>query len=156
MSQRNKLVFLAAAGSAGLLLGAFGFQYIGGMFPCELCLLQRWPHAAAIAIGVFALFCGARLLPYLGALAALASAGVALFHTGVERAWWEGLASCSGGSLGGLSVDDLLNPSVVIAAPVRCDAVAWEMFGLSMASWNGILSVVLALVWLAAARKDAA
>ncbi|WP_050527267.1 disulfide bond formation protein B [Pseudorhodobacter aquimaris] len=155
MSQRNSTILLAMAGSTGLLLGAFAFQYIGGMFPCELCLWQRWPHAAALVIGVFALVSRLRLLPYLGALAALASAGVALFHTGVERAWWDGLASCSGGSIGGLSVDDLLNPSVIIAAPARCDAVAWEMFGLSMASWNGILSVILALIWLAAARQEA-
>lgn len=152
----RQMIFMAMAGSAGLLLGAFAFQYIGGMFPCTLCIWQRWPHAAAVLIGVLALATGWRALPYLGAVAALASAGIALFHTGVERLWWEGLASCSGNSIAGLSVDDLLNPAVTIAAPIRCDVVAWEMFGLSMASWNGILSVGFALLWLAAARRQAA
>lgn len=151
---RRGLIFLASAGSAGLLLGAFGFQYIGGMFPCELCIWQRWPHAAAVAIGFLALIWRARVLPWAGALAALASAGVALFHTGVERAWWDGLASCSGGSLGGMSVEDLLNPDLAIAAPIRCDAVPWEMFGLSMASWNGIASLALALIWIIAALRE--
>lgn len=156
MTPHKRLISLAMAGSAGLLLGAFAFQYIGGMFPCTLCIWQRWPHAAAVLIGVLALASGVRALSYLGALAALASAGVAAFHTGVERQWWEGLTSCAGNSVAGLSVDQLLNPNIDIAAPVRCDVVAWEMFGLSMASWNGILSVALALIWLAAARRQAA
>jgi disulfide bond formation protein DsbB len=152
----KKLILLAMFGSAGLLLGAFAFQYIGGMYPCELCIWQRWPHAAAVLIGAAALAMPGGILPVLGGGAALGSAGVALFHTGVERGWWAGLASCSGNSLAGLSVEDLLNPAVSIAAPIRCDAVPWEMFGLSMASWNGLLSVVLMLVWLAAARRRAA
>ncbi|WP_323005491.1 disulfide bond formation protein B [Pseudorhodobacter sp.] len=150
---RNSLIFLAAAGSAALLLGAFAFQYIGGMAPCTLCIWQRWPHGAAALIGAAALLIGGRFWPYLGALAAAASAGVALFHTGVERGWWDGLASCSGGSIKGLSMAELLDPSANIAAPVRCDAIPWEMFSLSMASWNGILSVALVILWLAAARR---
>jgi disulfide bond formation protein DsbB len=141
-------------GSACLLIGAFAFQYIGGMYPCTLCIWQRWPHAAAVVIGILALITGWRALPLLGGLAALASAGIALFHTGVERLWWDGLASCSGNSIAGLSMDDLLNPAITIAAPVRCDVVAWEMFGLSMASWNGLLSLALMLIWLTAARRD--
>jgi len=156
MMTDKQLIWLAMLGSVGLLLGAFAFQYIGGMYPCTLCIWQRWPHTAAVVIGVMALASGLRALPYLGAAAALVSAGLALFHTGVERAWWDGLASCSGNSIAGLSMDQLLNSSVIIAAPVRCDAVAWEMFGLSMASWNGLLSIGLVLVWLAAARRQAA
>ncbi len=89
----------------------------------------------------------------LGALAAATSAGIGIFHTGVERGWWEGLASCSAGSISGLSVEDLLDPTVQVAAVVRCDEVAWQMLGLSMASWNAVLSILLALLWLAAARQ---
>jgi disulfide bond formation protein DsbB len=152
---RTQLILMATFGSASLLIGAFAFQYIGGMYPCTLCVWQRWPHAAAVVIAILALATGWRALPYAGALAALTSAGIALFHTGVERLWWNGLASCSGNSIAGLSMEDLLNPAITIAAPIRCDVVAWEMFGLSMASWNGILSIILAMIWLAAARRDA-
>ena len=31
-----------------LLGGAMGSQYLGGLIPCEMCMWQRWPHAAAI------------------------------------------------------------------------------------------------------------
>lgn len=147
------LAVIAGAGSAALLAGAFAFEFIGGMHPCQLCLWQRWPHAAAIVIAALVLRFGVRWLGWLGALAALTTAGIAFFHTGVERGWWEGLASCSGGSLAGIDVNDLLNPNVAIAAPVRCDEVPWEMLGLSMASWNGLASLALAFLWIAAARR---
>ncbi len=154
MTRQHLLVTMAAGGSLALLLGAFAFQYIGGLAPCQLCLWQRWPHAAAVAIGALALAIPGRVLPLLGALAALASAGIGLFHTGVERGWWEGLASCSAGSIAGLDVNDLLDPTVEIAAVVRCDEVAWQMLGLSMASWNALASLCLAVLWLMAAASQ--
>ena len=70
---RRTLILVATLGSVALLGGAFAFQYIGGLAPCQLCLYQRWPHAAAILIGVVALLTGWRGLAWLGALAALAA-----------------------------------------------------------------------------------
>ena len=85
---RAQLILLATLGSAVLLAGAFIFQAFGYP-PCHLCLLQRWPHAAAILVGALALITGWRFLPYLGAAAALTTSGLGLYHTGVERQWWE-------------------------------------------------------------------
>lgn len=151
---RNTLILLAAAGSLAMLLGAFGFQYIGGMAPCKLCLWQRWPHAAAILIGVLAMFSSSRALPYLGAAAALTTASLGLYHTGIERHWWQGPTTCTSGSVEGIATSDLLDQ--ILAAPVvQCDQVAWEMFSLSMASWNMLASLALALIWVAAARRQA-
>ena len=150
---RSQLILIAMLGSAALLAGAFGFQYIGGLAPCQLCLWQRWPHAAAILIGVLALALGWRVLALFGGLAALTSAGIGMFHVGVEQKWWEGLASCTAGSIKGLSTADLLNPNIVVAAPVRCDEIAWQLLGVSMAGWNVILSLGLVVIWLAAARR---
>lgn len=149
---RRPLILLAAGGSLAVLLGAFGFQYLGGLAPCHLCLLQRWPHAAAIAIGALALVWPWRGICYGGGLAALAASGLGVYHTGVERGWWQGPTTCTSGSVAGVSPADLLNQ--ILAAPmVRCDEVAWAMFGLSMASWNAVISAALALIWLAAARR---
>ena len=148
---RRPLTALALAGSAALLAGAFAFQYIGGMAPCQLCLWQRWPHGAAVLIGLVALMTGWRGLLWLGALAALTTAGIGAFHVGVEQGWWEGLATCTAGSISGISTADLLNPAADVAAPVRCDAIAWQMLGISMAGWNTLASLVLAGVWAAAA-----
>jgi disulfide bond formation protein DsbB len=150
---RQNLTLIATLGSIALLGGAFAFQYIGGMAPCQLCLWQRWPHGAAILIGLLALATGWRGLLWLGALAALTTAGIGGFHVGVEQGWWEGLATCTAGSISGISTADLLNPTADVAAPVRCDAIAWQLLGISMAGWNTISSLGLALVWIAAARK---
>lgn len=152
---RNLLILLAGLGSAALLLGALAFQYLGGMAPCSLCIWQRWPHGIAILVAALALIRPGRILPVLGALAALATAGIGLYHTGVERGWWEGPATCTASSADGMSSAELM--AHIMAAPlVRCDDVAWEMFGLSMASWNAVASLVLVALWLvAAARRPA-
>ena len=101
---RSLLILLAAAGSTALLAGAFAFQYIGGLAPCHLCLLQRYPHAAAVVIGALALALPRlTLLPVAGALAALTTAGIGAYHSGVERHWWEGPSTCTSGAISGIS-----------------------------------------------------
>lgn len=153
---RTRLILLAAGGSAALLLGALAFQYLGGLAPCKLCIWQRWPHGVAIGAGVLALLAAPRLFAAIGAMAVSAGAGIALYHTGIERRWWAGPESCtgSGGGLGSLSGTDLLSMEGPLGV-VLCDEVAWEMWGLSMASWNGLLSLGLAALWLLAARAQA-
>lgn len=150
---RNMLVLLATLGSAALLLGALGFQFIGNMPPCKLCYWQRYPHVAAALIGVLALGVGHRALPLAGALAALTTAAIGGYHTGVERGWWPGPTTCSARPIDGLSTDALLD-QILTAPVVRCDEVPWSLLGLSMASWNMIASLALASLWIMAARRS--
>jgi disulfide bond formation protein DsbB len=148
-------VAVAAAGSAALLAGALAFQHIGGLAPCSLCITQRWPHVAAVLFGVIILLLAqgplARLLAVGGAAAAAVSGGYGVYHTGVEKGWFAGPDTCTGGSVAGISTDDLLDQ--ILAAPlVKCDEVAWQMLDLSMASWNAVVSFGLAAIWLMALR----
>lgn len=150
---RNALILTAGAGSAALLIGALGFQYLGELPPCKLCIWQRWPHLAAVLLAGPAVLLGGALLPFLGAIAALATAGIGLYHTGIERDWWQGPTSCTSGPIGDISPEELLNQ--ILAAPVvQCDQIAWEMLGLSMASWNALASLALAGLWLLAVRQS--
>ena len=146
------LAVLAAAGSAALLLGAFAFQYIGGLAPCPMCLWQRWPHGVAILAGVMILAIPGRIWPIIGAAAAGTTGAIGVFHTGVERGWWQGPSTCTSGPIGDLTPQQLMD-SILSAPLVRCDEVAWQMWGLSMASWNAVLSLALMAIWLAAARR---
>ena len=132
---------LALLVPVGLLGGALGSQYLGGLHPCEMCYWQRWPHAAAIilAAAAFAVPARARMLTALAALAIAVSGAIGLFHTGVELGWWEGLTRCTAG--GALSLDDLMSVPLV-----RCDQVQWSWLGISMAGWNAILSLGSAAV----------
>ena len=150
MTRKNLMLF-AAAGSFALLFGAFVFQALG-YAPCKLCIWQRWPHGGAIVAGGLVLVLGPlALLGLAGALGAALSGAIGVYHTGVERGWWEGPTSCSGSGngLSGLSGGDLLSldlPSDV----VMCDEVAWAFAGLSMASWNAVFSFALAAMWVRA------
>ncbi|SLN14654.1 disulfide bond formation protein B [Roseovarius litorisediminis] len=150
---RRKLILIAAGGSAFMMLGALAFQHIGGMAPCKLCIWQRWPHVIAIAIGLVALAWPRAILILTGAVAALTTAGIGFYHTGVERSWWEGPTSCTSSGSSGMSADDLFD-QIMAAHLVRCDEVPWEMFGLSMASWNGVVSLGLAMIWMMALRQN--
>jgi disulfide bond formation protein DsbB len=146
---------LATLGSAALLAGAFAFQYIGGLAPCALCITQRWPHGVAIVLGLIVLIAAkgplSRMLAVGGAVAAGVSGAYGIYHTGVERGWFAGPDTCTGGSVAGMSTDDLLDQ--IMAAPlVKCDEVAWAMAGLSMASWNAVLSFALVGIWIMALR----
>ncbi|WP_136635759.1 disulfide bond formation protein B [Pseudooceanicola onchidii] len=143
-------ILIAAGGSAALLLGALFFQYVLGLAPCTLCIWQRWPHLAAVLIGVAAYALGLRALAFLGAGAAALSGVFGIYHTGVERNWWEGPTTCTSSSPGSVSADELFN-QIMNAPLIRCDEVAWSLLGLSMASWNAILAFALAVVWLRAA-----
>ena len=150
---------LALAVPAALLAGAFAFEYVGGLFPCEMCWWQRWAHMAALAFALIAWVAGGRLpdrgrsFVWLAALFILASGAIGVYHAGVEAGIFEGFTQCTAVAGGG-SAEDLLN-RVMDAPLVRCDEVQWQMFGISMAGWNAILSLASALVilWLSLRRS---
>src|SRR3954447_20914917 len=67
-----------------LLAGAFGSQYLGGLYPCEMCWWQRYAHFAALVFAVPAFFFPARSGPsrtlvLLAALAIAVSGGIAVY-----------------------------------------------------------------------------
>lgn len=149
---RSALILVAAAGSLALLIAAFGFQYLGDLAPCKLCIWQRYPHGIAVLCGIVALAVKDRMWCIFGAVAAAASGVVGVYHTGVERGWWDGPTTCSAGAINDISAEDLMT-QILNAPLVRCDEVAWELLALSMASWNAIASFALAGLWLVAARR---
>ncbi|WP_058334450.1 disulfide bond formation protein B [Phaeobacter sp. CECT 5382] len=152
------LILVAAAGSAAMMAGALGFQYIGEMPPCKMCYWQRYPHISAAGLGLLVLLLPGVTLPYLvplaylGALAALSTAGIGVYHSGVERGFWEGPTTCTSGPIGNLTPEQLMEQ--IMGAPlVRCDEIPWEMLGISMAGWNAVASLGLACIWIVAARS---
>lgn len=151
---RKFLILLATLGSAALLAGAYFFES-RGYLPCKMCYWQRWPHFAAVGIGIVALFMPLAALAWLGAAAAAITGGIGVFHAGVEQGWWPGPASCTqaGGGLSGLPGGDLLSLDGPVL--ILCDQISWSFAGLSMAGWNAVLSFVLILVWVRAARVPA-
>lgn len=140
-----------------LLGGAYVSQYVGGLHPCEMCWWQRYPHMAAIVLALLAFVAKGNprtsaMFTTLAAIAIAISGGIGLFHAGVEYGWWEGLTACSTSPTGG-SAADILNQ--IMATPItRCDVAPWSLLGISLAGYNGLLSVGGALaILMLLARK---
>lgn len=157
MTAFTKARALALLVPALLLAGALGSQYIGGLYPCEMCHWQRWGHYAALGLAMLSFGFGsrqdgARILVLLAALGILASGLIGAYHAGVEAGLFEGFTQCTAGGAGG-STGDII--AEIMATPlIRCDQVQWSLFGVSMAGWNAVLSIGfgLLILWLIVAK----
>ena len=137
---------LALAVPAALLGGAYLGQYGFGLYPCEMCWWQRYPHFAALGFAALAYVVPARSrnLVALAAMSIIASGLIGAYHAGVEYRWWQGLTACTAPAApdaGGSALDAILN-----APLVRCDQVQWQLFGISLAGYNFLISLGAGLV----------
>jgi disulfide bond formation protein DsbB len=142
LTVRNAMLLILIA-SLATLAGAWAFQF-AGYEPCHLCLLQRWPHYAAVVIATAALLLlrpdmQAITLKLLGALM-IGSAAFGAYHAGIEWGFWPGPSTCTAtGALSG-ALPDLTKPVVM------CDEAALRIMGVSLAGWNAVISGVLAML----------
>jgi disulfide bond formation protein DsbB len=164
MIHTRPLVAAAAAiavGGAAAIVGAWIFQFGFGLKPCPLCLEQRYAYYFAIPLAVMVLLgdqVGAKRKVLIVALLAIAAgmlwnSGLGVYHAGIEWKWWPGPQECSGtlGDLrsGGPLVNQIQNMSVV-----RCDEAAWRFLGLSLAGYNVLISLTLAVIALGAVAME--
>lgn len=143
--------------SLGALVAALVGQYGFGLEPCILCLYERVPYALAAGVALLA-----AVLPWRAtaraSLVALcgviffAGAALAFYHVGVEQHWWVAISGCGGQPATGFTIEDL-QISLQSAAVKPCDQVDWQLFGISLAGYNGLLSLALAIGSLVGARS---
>jgi disulfide bond formation protein DsbB len=129
---------------AALLTGAFGSQYFGHLYPCEMCWWQRYAHMVAFALAVIAysapaLSSRARTFALLACLAIATSGAIGVYHAGVEAKIFEGFTQCSALPKAATTAD--LLRQITHAPLIRCDEVQFRFLGISMAGWNAILSL---------------
>lgn len=144
----------ALAIPALLLGGAYLSEYGFGLYPCEMCWWQRYPHFVAVALALLSfLIAPKRLLVGLAAVAILVSGLIGGFHAGVEYGWWEGITGCATHlpSDGGSALDSIMN-----APMVRCDEAPWDLLGISLAGWNFLISTASGLCILAMLSRKGA
>ena len=143
-----------------LLAGAFGSQYLGGLYPCEMCWWQRYAHGAAVIMAALAFTAPAastrsRSLTLLAALAIAVSGAIGVYHAGVELKIFEGFTTCAT-TAKATSTAELLKKLMKVPL-IRCDQVQWSFLGISMAGWNAIISLsgVAAVAWLTLTARRA-
>jgi disulfide bond formation protein DsbB len=153
MSSFSRAHWLALLIPASLLAGAYGSQILGGLYPCEMCWWQRYPHFAALPLALGGFFIGnpgvKRVVVALAALAIITSGLIGGYHAGVEYKWWAGLSTCSNVPTG--SAEDVLK-QIMKTPLVRCDVAPWTLFGISLAGFNFLLSTlggltILGMIW---------
>ena len=150
MTPLTRANLLALLLPTALMAGALGSQFIGHLYPCEMCHWQRWPHYAAIALALGALFLKSPARPVMVALAAFAiltSGAIGVFHAGVEYHWWEGFTTCTSTAAGN-SLQDLMR-----APLIRCDQAQWTFHGISLAGFNALFSIAGGITILAMLRR---
>jgi len=113
-----------------LLAGAYGSQYFGGLYPCEMCWWQRYAHFAALVFAVPAFRFpvqsrASRTLVLLAALAIAVSGAIGVYHAGVEAKIFEGFTQCTALSHSRDTAD--LLKQITHAPVVRCDEVQFDL-----------------------------
>ena len=134
--------------SSFMLTSAFYLEYFHGALPCDLCIIQRWFHGAIIAYSFIIIFIinitliPKKLLLLGGAILWLSSSSAGLYHFGIEMNFWTGPDGCSSNiDFSKDTLTYLLNKS-----PIKCDEVMFEIFGLSLAGWNSLASILIFLL----------
>ncbi len=133
---------LLALASALILLAVLALQYLGGLAPCHLCVLQRWPYVALIGLGLVGRRWQPRPLLALAVLTLLVGVGLAGYHVGIELGWWALPESCIADGSSARTIEEL--KQLLAKAPPTCDQVGFSLLGLSLAGWNLIASLALA------------
>jgi disulfide bond formation protein DsbB len=155
MSGFSKIRAVALLLPLAMILGAYAFQYIGKLYPCEMCWWQRYPHFAGIVLAAIAYIAHNRFTQYvlvaMAALAILTSGLIGGFHAGVEYNYWEGLTRCA--TVMATSGGDFTK-SIMNAPLVRCDVAPWTLFGISLAGYNFLLSSLGAIAILGSLWKS--
>ena len=138
---------LAALSLSGALFAAMASEWWGGLVPCALCLLGRWPYRVAIALALLGLVLPRRLAAWAAAamvVAMLASTAIGVVHVGVEAGWWPSpLPGCVARFTPGAGFADLP------ARPAKpCDEATYLIPGLpvSMAAMSLLFSLATAAV----------
>jgi disulfide bond formation protein DsbB len=138
------ILVLALATIAGFFL----FQALGYP-PCDLCYKQRIPYYVGGPVAVLALGLAAGgfrgILPaalILLGLIFVVSAGLGVYHAGVEWVFWRGPTDCTGTFAKNESMADFLQQLQTVKV-VRCDVVDIRILGLSLAGWNAVVSALL-------------
>lgn len=145
--------FLALA-MAGVVGTALAFQYIGGYLPCKLCLDERIPYYVGIPLMVASTILAAfgksekltRILLFIIGLLMAYGLVLSLYHSGVEWKFWAGPTDCATGAVSITTNAGNLLGDLNAVKPAACDVAAGRFLGISFAGWNGVASLILAII----------
>ena len=127
------------------ILSALIAEYFFNLQPCELCLKQRHPYYFMIGFIIinFLIPISKKIFVFLLIqLSSLYGLFYAIWHVGVENKFLKGPSGCSAGlNISSNTID--LKEQILSKQVISCDDVVWSFFGLSAASINTIILLVI-------------
>ena len=141
----NSLIFLSFI----TLSFAYFVEFILGHEPCNLCKIERIPYIGSIIIISFLIFTNRweRILLSMTLLLFIFGAVTSVYHVGIEQGVFSESLLCELGLNTNIqNPEDLLKS--LEKAPISCKDVTFKIFGLSLATFNAFLSIVISYMLL--------
>jgi len=145
---KNKIIFnLILLFSIFALFAAYFIQYVLKHQPCNLCLIERIPYIFSIIVISTCLFTKKfeKISLIILSLTFFSATLIAFYHFGIEQGFFEESLVCdlnSGNN--NLSKEALLNQ--LKEMPMSCKDVTFKIFGLSLATFNIFISLILGVI----------
>ncbi len=151
MSKQSNNVFLIVvlAIISLTIISALIIQYWLGHEPCKLCIYERIPYFLSILLLIKILLFKKyeKITLFILFLIFIASAVLAFYHFGIEQGFFSESFVCKAGDLSGtLSKEQLLEQ--LNKYNISCKEVSFRVLGLSLATINTILSIILSVIFL--------
>ena len=145
---KNKTIFnLILLFSIFALIAAYFIQYILKHQPCTLCLIERIPYIFSIIIISICLFTKKfeKVSLIILSLIFFSAMLIAFYHVGIEQGFIKESLVCDlNNESNNLSKEALL--SQLKEMPVSCKDVTFRIFGLSLATYNIFITLILGVI----------
>ena len=122
---------------------AYFVQYILGHLPCNLCLIERIPYIAAVILISLMFLIRKYMVPIISIVLIFFIFGalISFYHVGIEQGLFDESLLCIDNSSESLSKEQLLEQ--LKNTPISCKDVTFRFLGLSLATINAIISLIL-------------
>ena len=147
----NSLIFLSFIA----LSFAYFVEFVLGHEPCNLCKIERVPYIGSIVIISFLIFTNMweKILLSIILLLFVFGAVTSVYHVGIEQGVFSESLLCELGLNTNIqNPEDLLKS--LEKAPISCKDVTFKIFGLSLATFNAFLSIVISYILLRLIAKN--
>ena len=131
------------------LVAAYFIEFILGHKPCNLCSIERIPYFASIILIslIFILNKYEKLISLIVALFFIFGVIISFYHFGIEQGFFDESLVCNiVGNNESLSSEDLLKE--LKKNTISCKDVTFRLFGLSLATFNTIISLIISAIML--------
>jgi len=143
---KNQILIVLAIIYSSILVSAYFIQYVLNVPPCQLCYYQRYPYYFATIVIILAFFKKINLKQVFILLlfTSFVSASLSFYHIGIEQSFFDELGSCTSDTKSN-NTENLLK-ELQKQPVISCKNISFQIFGLSLATINFILSIILVLL----------